>query len=507
MARKKDTVSVLVIGANGLAWARFERRGRIRVCVAQETRLLSEESPEATRQILADLDARENLKRDGNVILVLPRHEVTTRVLTLPSQHAAEIDAMLHLSAEEYVPYPAEEVIIDHVVLDRLPNGESRVFAALAHRDVVERAVTLCESLGIHPERVVLSTTCLTRLKPVDGGDAVGVVLLLPGGLEVAVFRGGALVYSRGVSNAVDWTAVCRDPEQPVSGSGIIQDVAADDLAAEVRSSLSMYRRESADDEAGVRRVLVGADGCDTGALCRALATRLNLDCAPFEAGGAVPGIAVSGAPGASAPAWCAVGALVEDDAATEVDLTPERLRVAARGRRLSDLFTRVGVMLAAAVVLLFVAYRVEVSRRVAYIVELEQQVQALEPRAKGIAEMREQLNILRRQVDRSGSILEQLAAVVSAVPQDRVNITRVSLSRNDGITVWGRAKTVDDVAEYAQNLRAKGEQAPALAFFAAARSLYEQKAMEQNQEIFTYQIDIPRTPPEEEGRDANRSQ
>ncbi|HPU97700.1 MAG TPA: hypothetical protein PLO53_07075, partial [Candidatus Hydrogenedentes bacterium] len=55
-------------------------------------------------------------------------------------------------------------------------------------------------------------------------------------------------------------------------------------------------------------------------------------------------------------------------------------------------------------------------------------------------------------------------------------------------------------------NLRAQGDRNAALAFFAAARSLYEQKAMEQNLEVFTYQIDIPRTPPEEEDRNEPRT-
>lgn len=505
MGRKKNTVSVLVMGANGLSWGQFERQGKGRVCVSQQTRLLPEETPETVREILADLNAREDLKRDEQIILVLPRHEVTTRILILPSQEDAEIAQMLRLSAEEFVPYPAEEVILDHAVLERMPSGESRVFAALAHREVVERMVTVCESLGIRPDQVVLSTACLARLSPARKDETTGIVLLQPGGVEVAVFRNGMLVYSRGVSSVADWQAICRDPEQPLGGGGIIQDAAADELAAEIRSSLAMYRRESVE-ESGVARVLVGADGCDTAALCRALESRLSLLCEPMvpaEPAAAGGQIGLSGAP---APVWCAAGALAETDGGFRIDLTPERLRTAARGRRMTTLVTRLGAMVALAAVLLFIAYRVEVSRRAAYIAELERQVQALEPRAKGIAEMREQLNILRRQVDRSGSIMEQLAAVVSVVPQDRVNITRVSLSRNDGITVWGRARTVDDVAEFAQNLRSRGEQSSALAFFAAARSLYEQKAMEQNQEIFTYQIDIPRTPPEEADSDADRS-
>jgi len=492
------------MGTNGLAWARFERHAKGWRCVAQDLLLRAEEVPDTLRQCLDELDGRENLRQDGRIILVIPRHEVTTRILTLPSQDRGEMDSMLRLSAEEFVPYPAEELIIDHCTLEKLPNGESRVLAAFAHRDTIDRLVAACEALTVQPEQVVLSTACLVRLKPSDKGETAA-VLLQPGGMEVAVFRDGVLVYSRGISSPVDWQGVCRDPEMPVGGGGVIQDTAADELAAEIRSSLSAYRREVGADSSDCR-ILIGAESCDTTALCRALEGRLNLSCAPFPMGVPIPGVVTPCPSGAGAPVWCAAGVLAEDAQGTVIDLTPERLRTVARGRRLTGMLSRLAVMLGIALVFLFVAYRIEVSRREAYIADLERQVQSLEPRAKGIAEMREQLNILRRQVDRSGSILEQLAAVVSAVPVDRVNITRVSLNRNEGITVWGRAKTVDDVAEFAQNLRAQGDRNAALAFFAAARSLYEQKAMEQNLEVFTYQIDIPRTPPEEEDRNEPRT-
>ena len=47
------------------------------------------------------------------IVSVLPRHDLTTRILTLPTHDRAEIASMLRFSAEEFVPFSAAELIID----------------------------------------------------------------------------------------------------------------------------------------------------------------------------------------------------------------------------------------------------------------------------------------------------------------------------------------------------------------------------------------------------------
>ncbi len=85
--------------------------------------------------------------------------------------------------------------------------------------------------------------------------------------------------------------------------------------------------------------------------------------------------------------------------------------------------------------------------------------------------------------------MVEQLAHLVAAAPEDRLNFTRLSLRRNEGIDLWGRAKTVNDVAQFTQNIRNMAE--AHLHFFARARSLYEQQTMERNESVFTYQVEV----------------
>ena len=46
------------------------------------------------------------------VVMSWPRHEITARIIELPSQDPDELVGMIRLGCEEYVPYPADELII-----------------------------------------------------------------------------------------------------------------------------------------------------------------------------------------------------------------------------------------------------------------------------------------------------------------------------------------------------------------------------------------------------------
>ena len=83
------------------------------------------------------------------VYTVLPRHEVTTRILELPSHNREELTNMVRLSAEEFVPYSADELIIDQSVLRPLESGESQILAVLAHHDVVNNHLGMLRKAGI----------------------------------------------------------------------------------------------------------------------------------------------------------------------------------------------------------------------------------------------------------------------------------------------------------------------------------------------------------------------
>lgn len=76
----------------------------------------------------------------------------------------------------------------------------------------------------------------------------------------------------------------------------------------------------------------------------------------------------------------------------------------------------------------------------------------------------------------------------MDAAPDHRLNFLRITLRKKEGVELWGRAKAVNDISDFAQNIRSKAE--GHLRFFAQARSLYEQQTQERDQTVFSYQIE-----------------
>ncbi len=193
-----------------------------------------------------------------------------------------------------------------------------------------------------------------------------------------------------------------------------------------------------------------------------------------------------------------AIGGMLtaRNDAAIAIKLLPEHESEARRLGGMKRLAIRAVMCLLAIFIGLGALYYQAVAQRKRVVEQLQRRIAAIETNALGITEMREQLNILRRQVDRKGSVVEQLAALVESAPEEGLNFTRLSLRRGEGVNLWGRARSVNNVAQFTQEIRNRA--AAQLLFFAQARSLYEQRATERNEEVWAYQIEIS----SEEGED-----
>ncbi|MFO7775228.1 MAG: pilus assembly protein PilM, partial [Candidatus Hydrogenedentota bacterium] len=159
---------------------------------------------------------QEHGLQGGEVYTILPRHEMTTRILTMPSQSKDEILRMVEYSAEEYVPYRRTEIVLDCVMLEAQPDGHSRVLAVLAHHDVVEQHVKRLQEAGLEPAGVFVSTACLASAARAAGSNEetgrYALANLGSAGFEVVIMHDGKLSFGRGIATAQDWTQAGNDP-------------------------------------------------------------------------------------------------------------------------------------------------------------------------------------------------------------------------------------------------------------------------------------------------------
>lgn len=483
MARKSKNISVLQVDPQCISRLQARKTPKGLEVLRHDLRRGPWFAEDGTLEQALQQAADEWGLRDDMVCTILPRHDITTRILTLPTHSPEEAGNMVRLSAEEYVPFTVDELIIDQCILEKMPNGEASVLAVLAHRDVVESHLALLRKASIEPARIQLSTACLASAAATaltDNTAPAAIVSLGSGGIEALVTARGRPRYGRAIATVQDWTLAGPDA-----------GAAVDELAVEVRGSLAAHRRES-EDGSDVDQVYLCSDWSDVRPALAALAPEIGRDCLP--ASDLVDRIVTKGAELLTGAPLTALGAALEamERSAFHINLLPVSV---ARARKLegAKVSFLIGAGLVAATVLALGGLYYQASfQRLNLIQDLERQSAAVAPMAKGVAAKQQQLQILRQQVDRTGTILELLAAIFGIAPSSRVSLTRLTFQREEGINLWGNALSVDDVQELAESLRNAAQSG--LKQFAQARSIYWQEGNERGQPVYEYQVYIPFT-------------
>lgn len=443
MARKPTDISILQVGERALSALRVRPTAKgLHVLAHHHERGDWPAEQGALRTALRAFVQRHKLHHD-TIYTVLPRHEMTTRILTLPSHEIDEVRGMIRLSAEEHVPFSLAELVLDACILQRLADGYARVLAVFVHRDVVNAHVALLEGAGLEPDRILVSSACLATAAlaaDVTEHDRYALVNLTAGGLEALVLRGARLEYDRGVASNLEWDA--RDSD------------AIEELALETRASLAAYRRES-EDGAGVDAVYLSADEKDPAALTEALAARLDVPCVANRFARRL--VTRGGDTLAGTPLTLLGAALTaQSRGAVDINLVPESLVQArkrhALKRRLVQGAAVAALALCGAVALFVQAYM----QRVAYLAELRARQAVLEPDVEAVEAMEAQLAVLGAQVNRAGDPLELLAVVSESAPPD-VSLTEFAFRRGESLRVTGRALYQDAVYALTERLRNAG--------------------------------------------------
>jgi type IV pilus assembly protein PilM len=106
-------------------------------------------------------------KLPKHVRLGLASQRVALRVLELPViENKQELDAAVRFQAQEELPMPLEQAVLDHRVLEQYSDGENqrmRVLVVGARRDSVEHLLAATRKAGLTPDLVDLSAFALVR--------------------------------------------------------------------------------------------------------------------------------------------------------------------------------------------------------------------------------------------------------------------------------------------------------------------------------------------------------
>jgi type IV pilus assembly protein PilM len=101
------------------------------------------------------------------VRLGVASQKIAVRVLELPPiENEQELEAAIRFQAQEELPMPLEQAVLDHRVLERITDGDSsrmRVLVVGARADSVNHLLAVARRAGLNPELVDLSAFAMIR--------------------------------------------------------------------------------------------------------------------------------------------------------------------------------------------------------------------------------------------------------------------------------------------------------------------------------------------------------
>ncbi|KKS77643.1 MAG: Type IV pilus biogenesis protein PilM [Candidatus Woesebacteria bacterium GW2011_GWB1_43_14] len=155
-----------------------------------------------------------------NVSVSLPESQVYTRVLKFPLLTDQEVASAVKWEAEEYIPIPLKDAVIEHQILERVETStppQVIVLLIAVPRKLVEKYVSICTMAGL--ECVGVETELMSAVRCIaPPGKTVVIVDFGAKSTDIAIAKNGELFLSRSIPTAGD--ALTRSVAQTLGVSG-----------------------------------------------------------------------------------------------------------------------------------------------------------------------------------------------------------------------------------------------------------------------------------------------
>jgi len=167
--------------------------------------------PEAVSLAIKDLWKRGGF-HNKTVAVGVANQKVVVRLIDLPFMERAELAGAIQYQAQDYIPIPVEEAIIDFQIIgDYMTPADEHMMEVLlvaAQRDMVSNVVAAVEGAGLRLAQVDVTAFALVRAlfgttlswlaeETENAGDAVGVVHVSSGLTNIAVVERGLPRFTR----------------------------------------------------------------------------------------------------------------------------------------------------------------------------------------------------------------------------------------------------------------------------------------------------------------------
>ena len=146
---------------------------------------------------------RKTIKQIGinekEVNLSLPEQLVFTRIIKFPLLSDEEIVSAVKWEAEQYIPIPINEAVIQHQVLSRNDaTAQTSVLLVAAPKAIVEKYVKIARLAGLNPVAAETELTALARSMSPETGTSI-LLDLGANSTDMAITTGLKVVFTRSI--------------------------------------------------------------------------------------------------------------------------------------------------------------------------------------------------------------------------------------------------------------------------------------------------------------------
>jgi type IV pilus assembly protein PilM len=141
-----------------------------------------------------------------NVNIALPESQVFTRIVKFPLLSDQEVASAIKWEAEQYIPFPIEEAIVTHQILERRENTtppEVLVLLVAVQRGLVDKYLKVISNAGLNCTAVETELMSMARSLAPDNQTSM-IVDFGARSTDLAIVKNGMLSFSRSIATAGD---------------------------------------------------------------------------------------------------------------------------------------------------------------------------------------------------------------------------------------------------------------------------------------------------------------
>ena len=148
---------------------------------------------EKIRAALIEKDFEAN-----EVIAAISGEEVISRTIEVPYMPLADLDEAIKWEAEDHIPVPIDEVIIDYEILSEREGDKYELMIIAVKKELIEKYIDLCEELGLEIKAIEIEPTAIARtINKLYTDKTVGTIDIGEKSTSVSVINEGRLLFTR----------------------------------------------------------------------------------------------------------------------------------------------------------------------------------------------------------------------------------------------------------------------------------------------------------------------